>query len=111
MAFARAEVFDAFEEARVVARAPNWPQSFDAPSRKAYRKIKLNGVPYRTLRLEHVPILDREESISGLPSTLTVIYATPEVEMKQQVRRAGFYIAVASLVFLGITVLLALWGI
>jgi signal transduction histidine kinase len=35
----------------------------------------------------------------------------PEVEMNLQVWRAGAYIAVASLVFLGITVLLALWGI
>lgn len=96
----------------VVARSPGWPQDLDIPAGgKAYRKVKVAGIPYRALRLEKVPILDREEAVSSLPSTLTVIYATPKVEMNRQVWRAGVYIALASLVFLGITVLLAVWGI
>jgi signal transduction histidine kinase len=96
----------------VVARSPGWPADFKVlPASKPYRKIKIAGIPYRVLRLEKVPILDREETASDLPTILTVVYATPQVEMNRQVWRAGGYIAVASLVFLGITVLLALWGI
>jgi signal transduction histidine kinase len=98
--------------AGVVAGSPNWPQNLEASStEKPYRKMEIRGIPYRVLLLSHVPILDREEALSGLPSTLTVIYATPKVEMNLQVWRAGVYIALASLIFLGITVLLALWGI
>jgi signal transduction histidine kinase len=95
----------------VVAHSPHWPQGLDVLPGKPYRKIKLDRVPYRVLRLDKVPILDREEVVSNLPSTLTVIYAMPQVEMNLQVWRAGIYIALASLIFLGITVLLALWGI
>lgn len=95
----------------VVAHSPHWPQDLEVAPGKPYRKIKLAQVPYRVLRLDKVPILDREEAVSNLPSTLTVIYATPLVEMNLQVWRAGIYIALASLIFLGITVLLALWGI
>jgi signal transduction histidine kinase len=95
-----------------VARSPRWSDNLDfRPHGKAYRKIKVAGIPYRVLRLEKVPILDREEGPSDLPTTLTVIYAAPQVEMNRQVWHAGFYIALASLVFLGVTVLLALWGI
>ena len=95
----------------VVAHSPQWPQGLDVSPGRPYRKIKLARVPYRVLRLDKVPILDREEVVSNLPSTLTVIYATPLVELNRQVWRAGIYIALVSLIFLGITVLLALWGI
>ncbi|HVO63030.1 MAG TPA: ATP-binding protein [Terriglobales bacterium] len=95
-----------------VARSPRWSDDLDLRGNgKAYRKIKLAGIPYRVLRLENVPVLDREEEPSNLPSTLTVIYATPELEIQRQVWRAGFYIAFASLVLLAVTVVLALWGI
>jgi len=94
--------------------SPNWPADFELASSgniKTYRTIKLEGVPYRILRLDHQSILDREDAISGLPSKLTIIYATSQLEMYQQVWRAGIYIALASLAFLGITVVLAMWGI
>jgi signal transduction histidine kinase len=98
--------------AGVVARSPRWTDDLNVrPKGKPYIKVRLAGIPYRVLCLEKVPILDREEDLSDLPSTLTVVYATPQVDLNRQVWRAGAYIALASLVFLGITVLLALWGI
>jgi signal transduction histidine kinase len=97
--------------AGVIAHSPHWSDNLDTPGPGAYSRIKLAGIPYRVARMEKVPILDREETSSGLPTTLTVVYAMPQVEMNLQVWRAGAYIAVASLLFLGITVLLALWGI
>lgn len=98
--------------AGVIARSARWSNNLHLPpSGKAYNKAQVAGIPYRVLQLENLPILDREEALSNLPTTLTVIYAMPQAEMNLQVWRAGAYIAVASLVFLGITVLLALWGI
>jgi signal transduction histidine kinase len=98
--------------AGVIAQSPRWSHELDLPASPGrYRNVKVAGVPYRVLRLEHVPILDREETMSNLPNTLTVIYVMPETVMHLQVWRAGAYIAIASVFFLGITVLLALWGI
>ncbi len=96
----------------VVGHSPNWPPNVNvAAGGKRYRKLEVAGVPYRVLRLDDVPILDREETPLNLPSTLTVIYAMSQAEMNRQVWRAGMYIALASLAFLGITVVMALWGI
>lgn len=96
----------------VVAHSGRWSPDLNGAGRgKSYNKIKMAGIPYRVLHLDRVPILDREEGLSNLPTTLTVVYAMPQAEMNLQVWRAGLYIAAASLLFLGITVLLALWGI
>lgn len=95
----------------VIAHSPRWSGTLDLPAPKAYRTVKVAASPYRVLRLEKVPVLDREEGLSGLPATLTVIYAMPQQEMNLQVWRAGVYIAVGSMAFLVITILLAWWGI
>ncbi|PYX88624.1 MAG: hypothetical protein DMG68_07840 [Acidobacteria bacterium] len=96
----------------VVARSENWPvgMQFDCPKVKPRWNFEVAGVPYRALCGSDVPILDREEGQADRPSTLTVIYATSRVEMNEDVRSAGISIALASLILLGATVWLALWG-
>lgn len=95
-----------------VARSPAWPADLRIVSgAKPNRSLIVRGTHYRVLQLHDVPILDREEGSTNLPSKLTVTYAMPKTEMNLQVWRAGIYIALISMVFLGVTVLLALWGI
>jgi signal transduction histidine kinase len=53
--------------------------------------------------------MDREEGQP--PVTLTVTYAAPTIRLLEQVKATGVFIALASLLLLGLTVLLALWGI
>lgn len=97
----------------IVARSPSWPEAMQWGAREGRRhwEFSVSGVPYRGLQLTKVPILDREEGWAGAPSTLTVVYAVPTVEMREQVWAAGAYIALASAVLLGVTVLLSLWGV
>jgi heavy metal sensor kinase len=58
-----------------------------------------------------VPVLDREEGKSFQPQTLIIVYAAPMVRVHNQLQRAAIFIALASVILLVLTVLLALWGI
>ena len=96
----------------LVARSENWPKALEIPSGPDHHwNFDWNSVPYHALRVTHVPILDREEGKAFRPQTLTIFYAAPTIRLRMQVRRAGAFIALAGLLLLGITVLLALRGI
>ncbi len=90
----------------------NWPAGLDVEHAGANRwSFSWNEAPYRGLRISQLPVLDREDGQSFRPQTLTIVYASPLIELREQVRNAGIFIALASLVLLGGTILLALWGI
>lgn len=98
------------DRAGLLTKSPNWPSGLEiASAGERYWNFSSGGVGYRAFRAQHIPILDREE---GQPLvTLTVVYAAPLVHLHQQVREAGVFIAVSSLLLLAITGLLALFGI
>jgi heavy metal sensor kinase len=96
----------------LVARSDNWPIGLDIPSGPDHHwNFDWNKVPYHALRVSHVPILDREEGKAFRPQTLTIFYAAPTIRLRMQVRRAGAFIALAGMLLLAVTVLLALRGI
>src|SRR5205809_163457 len=96
----------------LVARSDNWPQGLEIPSAPNHHwNFEWNGVPYHALRVSHVPILDREEGKAFRPQTLTIFYAAPTIRLRMQVRRAGAFIALAGMLLLAATVLLAFRGI
>jgi heavy metal sensor kinase len=96
----------------LIARSENWPQGLEIPSApNRHWNFEWNGVPYHALRISHVPILDREEGKAFRPQTLTIFYAAPTLRLRMQVRRAGAFIALAGLLLLAVTVLLAWRGI
>src|SRR6266849_3040574 len=100
------------ERSGLLVRSANWPSGLNLePDGGCHWNFSWNSVPYRALRVSKVPVLDREESQSFQPQTLTIVYAAPMVRLREQVRAAGVFIALASLVLLGMTVMLALWGI
>jgi len=100
------------ERAGVLVRSSNWPGSLDIPPEgDEHWEFALSGVRYRALRIWHVPVLDREEGSAFRPQTLTLIYAAPMVRLQEQVREAGGFIALSGALLVGVTVLLALWGI
>src|SRR6266700_2942627 len=68
--------------------------------------LTLGNVPYRVSRVSHVPVLDREEGQFFQPQALTIVYASPLIRVQEQTWAAGVFIAVASLILLGATVLL-----
>lgn len=97
----------------LLTRSANWPARLAISPAESHDHWDFTwaGVPYRGLRVSRVPVLDREEGKAFQPQTLTIVYAAPMVGLREQVQEAGFFIALASLLLLGITVLLALWGI
>ncbi len=98
------------EDGAIVAQSADWSETI-APGGQRFWKFSFQGIPYRGLYLQHVPVLDREEGPTAAPSHLDVIYASSMSELRGQVWAAGAYIALASLVLLLATVWLALWGL
>jgi len=96
----------------LIARSDNWPKELEVPVGPNHHwNFQWNSIPYHALRVTPVPILDREEGKTFRPQTLTIFYAAPTIRLRMQVRRAGAFIALAGLLLLTATVLLALRGI
>jgi signal transduction histidine kinase len=95
-----------------VARSDVWPDGLALqPGPNLHWNFTWAGVPYHAVRLTHITILDREEGRYFRPQTLTLVYAAPTIRLRQQVKAAGAFIVLASLILLGTTVGLALWGV
>jgi heavy metal sensor kinase len=100
------------QESRLLAHSANWPQGLEIPPQGGdHWRFKWAHIHYRGLRAFQAPVLDREEGNGFRPQTLTIVYAAPLIQLDQQVKAAGLFIALWSIFLLGATVLLALWGI
>ena len=95
-----------------LARSEDWPEGLPLePGPNQHWNFTWAGVPYHAVRMTHVPILDREEGKAFRPQTLTIVYASPTIRIRQQVKAAAAFIALVSLLLLGATAWLASWGI
>jgi signal transduction histidine kinase len=96
----------------VLTRSEDWRDGLQfQPGPSEHWNFTWAGVPYHAVRLNHIPILDREEGAAFHPQTLTIVYASPLVRIQHQVKVAGGSIALASLLLLGATTGLASWRI
>ncbi len=95
-----------------LTRSEDWPDGLQLrPEPNQHWNFVWGGVPYHALQMSHVPVLDREEGKSFRSQTLTIVYASPTIRIRQQVKAAAAFMALVSLLLLGITAWLALWGI
>jgi signal transduction histidine kinase len=103
------EVFD--QTGRLIARSKGWP-SVVLPSSlwPTYTNFDWNGETYRSLRLSHVPVLDREANTPA-SDFLTVTYASPLTPVNRTIGRLRLYIAGGCVLLLCITVPFAIWGL
>jgi signal transduction histidine kinase len=98
---------------RVLARSPNFPPSLAmTPGGRdmQHADFTLDGVRYRALRLENVPILDREPDVPE-NDVLTVTYASPVAPMARAIGHLRLYIALGCLGLLCVSVPSAVWGL
>jgi signal transduction histidine kinase len=96
----------------LLTRSEDWPEGLQfQPGPSQHWNFTWAGVPYHALRMTHVPVLDREEGKSFRPQTLTIVYASPTIRIRQQVKAAGAFIALVSLALLGATTGLASWRV
>jgi signal transduction histidine kinase len=97
----------------LIARSLNWPERRGVMPPRADRWIAsyvVNGVPYRALLLEHVPILDREDN-STAPTYLTITYASPVSPVIRAVRQVLTYIVIGSIILLAISGGFSIWAL
>ena len=98
------------EDGEILGRSSNWPTDLEVRAGKhGYWNFHIDRRRYRGLHLSHLAVLDQKAGQP--PAFLDVDYAVPTSELDEQVRAAALYIALASLVLLAATVLLALMGI
>jgi signal transduction histidine kinase len=97
---------------QLIARSPNWPEKHGVLPPRGERWIAtyvVGGIPYRALRLEHIPVLDRENN--SKPVFLTVTYASPITPVMRAVREVLTYIALGSVLLLLISGGFSLWAL
>ena len=71
-----------------LTRSEDWPDGLQfQPGPSQHWNFTWAGVPYHALRI-HVPVLDREEGADFHPQTLTIVYASPTIRIRQQVKAA-----------------------
>ncbi len=98
---------------QLLAQSPHWPQNFSFLPGKhnpLYADFMANGIRYRGLRLQNVPVLDREGDTPST-DTLDIIYASPIAPMARAVGHLRLYIAGGCGLLLCLTVPLAVWGL
>jgi signal transduction histidine kinase len=95
----------------IIVQAPGWPQAFpdSCKAQNGFFNLNSGGVPYRVLCVADLPILDREEDQPTY--VLNVFYAAPSWQIGKEERAAGLYIALASVLLITGTTVLAGWGI
>jgi signal transduction histidine kinase len=85
---------------------------FDAiPAGARFWNFVNDREPYRAIILRNVAILDTEEGESLPLPKLTVIFAAPIEDIRQQLTNLGILIAIVSLMILIPTLYLAVWSI
>jgi signal transduction histidine kinase len=97
-------------DGRLSAASSNWPVNLGEPNLKK-RALTINGSAYRVIRLDSVPILDREGPDSTSATTLTVMYGAPTEELEESEWQAAGLVILGSLIFLGLATVLAIWAI
>lgn len=100
-------------DGKLIARSPNWPQHLSMkPERRdpQHAELSFEDTRYRALRLERIPVLDRETDEPS-KDTLTVVYASPIAPISRAVGHLRLYIAGGCALLLLLTVPLAVWGL
>jgi signal transduction histidine kinase len=106
------DLYEIINRGHVIARSSHWDGSLPTPRdrKRQYTNFTYDKAAYRGLRLENVPVVDREPDLPN-NEVLTVSYASPSDEMTRQILLAGVYTAAGSAVLLFVSVALALFGL
>jgi len=76
-----------------------------------YRDFDSAGVPYRSVALRNVVVLDDEDEATGPRQRVTVIYASSLADMRRHLTELGFYVGSTSLFLLMLASGVAAWGV
>jgi signal transduction histidine kinase len=101
------------ESGHVIGASSNWPGNLPGPSKpgRQYWDVTVDGVHYRTARLNRLPVLDREGPDTKSNRTITVIYAAPTDEFREDLWHAAILTLAGSLLLLAIATVVVAWAI
>jgi len=101
------------ESGHVIGASSNWPGNLPGPSKpgRQYWDVTVDGIHYRTVRLDHLPVLDREGPDTKSNATITVIYAAPTDEFREDLWHAAILTLAGSLLLLAIATVVVAWAI
>jgi signal transduction histidine kinase len=101
------------ERGHVIGASSNWPGNFAGPSKpgRQYWDVIVDGVHYRTVRLDRLPVLDREGPDTKSNATITVIYAAPTDEFRENLWHAAILTLAGSLLLLATATMVVAWAI
>jgi signal transduction histidine kinase len=101
------------ESGHVIGASSNWPGTLAGPWKpnRQYWNVTVGGVKYRAVRLDHLPVLDREGPDTKSTATITVIYAAPADEFREDLWHAAILTLIGSLILLASATVVAAWAI
>ena len=100
------------EKGRLLGRSPNWNDATPEDLRtheEGYFKLSVNGMPYRTLLLHGLRVVDPGDKGGGVPHHVTVVYGSPTRRVWHAIAAAVKFYAIASLLLMLVTGLVMAW--
>ncbi|HWR37395.1 MAG TPA: ATP-binding protein [Clostridia bacterium] len=96
-----------------IAASPNLPADFPgtAPSERSYWNLRHGDDPYRVIRLNNTPVLDREGPDTTTTATITVTYAASTEDMLERVWTIALLTCFGSLALLAISTAVTVWAV
>jgi signal transduction histidine kinase len=96
-----------------IAASPNWPADFPSVSRseRSYWALRYGKNQYRVIRLNNIPVLDREGPDTTTSETITVTYAASTEKMLERARNVALLTFFGSLALLAISTSATVWAI
>lgn len=99
-------------DGRLLAASPEASKEFTQEKSKASNwDFWFRGVPYRALRLQSLPVLDKEEGDASTNVTLNVTYAASTQELHESLYRAVLTVLVAGALLFAVSLWLSVWAI
>lgn len=99
-------------DGRLIARSSNWRETGSPGSSNAtYWTAHVGGEPFRVIRLKNIPVLDTEGPDTAASATLTVLYAAPTGEIREQAWAVALFTSMGSLLLLGIATAASFWTV
>jgi heavy metal sensor kinase len=96
----------------LIAHSSNWNPSLQTDNfgHRKFWQLHVGGIRYRAVRLNNVPVLDREQNTPN-PGTLTIFYAMPTRHMDEETWETAIFLSCVSLALTLLTGLIAWWAI
>jgi signal transduction histidine kinase len=100
------------QSGRTLGRSSNWegpPDAVILPHEDGFLTLRLNGKPYRALRLHGVRVVDPGDKGGGVARPVTILYGAPTSNIWKAVNGAAEFYAIVNVLLLFVTGVVMAW--